>query len=256
MGRAASPEEWNESQADDPAITSREAARLLGVSITTAQLWMESGVLASWKTPGGHRRTRKSEVAGLLAQQVSKPEGMSEKSDSTVGWDQSYPVVANEAERANFVESTVQLRDPDQAFDRITWLASEMLEVPISLLTFLTGDKQLFRAKRGVEITETPRSWAFCNYSIAQEDVFTVADATKDARFRGNPLVLAAPYIRFYAGIRIMFNDMAFGSLCVIDTEPRILRAHEKQALIELGGLATDVLRLKMLEQGRTANTN
>lgn len=36
--------------------TTRDAARLLGVSTRTAQVWLEKGQLVGWKTPGGHRR--------------------------------------------------------------------------------------------------------------------------------------------------------------------------------------------------------
>ncbi|AME25500.1 GAF domain-containing protein [Caballeronia sordidicola] len=50
---------------DDPIITSREAASLLGVSTRTAQVWIEQYALESWKTPGGHRRVRRSEVIAL-----------------------------------------------------------------------------------------------------------------------------------------------------------------------------------------------
>ena len=40
----------------DQFISTREAAKLLGVSLTTAQIMAETGVLRSWKTAGGHRR--------------------------------------------------------------------------------------------------------------------------------------------------------------------------------------------------------
>lgn len=33
-----------------------EAAKVLGVSLRTIRLWVESGALQAWKTPGGHRR--------------------------------------------------------------------------------------------------------------------------------------------------------------------------------------------------------
>jgi excisionase family DNA binding protein len=38
------------------ALTTREAAERLGVSMRTVQLWVEAGVIPAWKTPGGHRR--------------------------------------------------------------------------------------------------------------------------------------------------------------------------------------------------------
>jgi excisionase family DNA binding protein len=46
--------------------TTTEAARLLGVSVATAQLWAESGMLQAWKTAGGHRRIQRESVQRLL----------------------------------------------------------------------------------------------------------------------------------------------------------------------------------------------
>jgi excisionase family DNA binding protein len=40
---------------------------LLGVSLRTAQLWVESGLLEAWKTEGGHRRILRASVDRLLA---------------------------------------------------------------------------------------------------------------------------------------------------------------------------------------------
>jgi excisionase family DNA binding protein len=46
--------------------TTREAATLLGVSVGTVQLWVESGLLQAWKTAGGHRRVLRDSVDHLL----------------------------------------------------------------------------------------------------------------------------------------------------------------------------------------------
>lgn len=46
--------------------TTREAAVLLGVSVGTVQLWVESGLLQAWKTSGGHRRVLRESIDGLL----------------------------------------------------------------------------------------------------------------------------------------------------------------------------------------------
>nr|CAD6437923.1 helix-turn-helix domain-containing protein [Rhizobium sp. Q54] len=47
-------------------LTTAQAAKLLGISVRTAQLWVESGDLPSWKTPGGHRRIPRSAVMPLI----------------------------------------------------------------------------------------------------------------------------------------------------------------------------------------------
>lgn len=40
---------------------------MLGVSLRTAQLWVESGLLQAWKTNGGHRRISRESIECLLA---------------------------------------------------------------------------------------------------------------------------------------------------------------------------------------------
>ncbi|NTV70357.1 MAG: response regulator [Azonexaceae bacterium] len=47
-------------------LTTREAAQSLGISLRTAQLWVENGQLDAWKTDGGHRRISRVSVQRLL----------------------------------------------------------------------------------------------------------------------------------------------------------------------------------------------
>lgn len=54
-------------------LTTAKAAELLGVSTRTAQLWVESGQLPSWKTPGGHRRIPRQAVLDLIENPVAEP---------------------------------------------------------------------------------------------------------------------------------------------------------------------------------------
>jgi excisionase family DNA binding protein len=61
---------------DKPIYTTRTAAQQLGVSLRTVQLWVDSGILQAWKTPGGHRRVTIDSVKKLLHQggaQVDHP---------------------------------------------------------------------------------------------------------------------------------------------------------------------------------------
>lgn len=51
---------------DDDFCSTREAARLLNISLRTAQIWVESGKLRAWKTAGGHRRISRASVQEVL----------------------------------------------------------------------------------------------------------------------------------------------------------------------------------------------
>jgi excisionase family DNA binding protein len=240
---------------DDPTLTTRDAARLLGISVSTAQKWIESGALESWKTPGGHRRMRQSAVIALLEERTA----MSTDSVPSLPYElraersPGYPVPRDEAARLRMVGRTGLLgTDADPAFDRITWLAGIIAGTSISVISLLTAKRQWFKSVRGTGLTETPREWAFCNHAILGEDILTVEDARQDARFRENPLVTGDPHIRFYAGCPLRGPEgHMLGTLCVVDSTPRRLDATQKDGLRALADIAEDEIRLYMVERGR-----
>lgn len=231
---------------EDPILTTSAAARLLGVATSTVQLWMESGAIDSWKTPGGHRRTRESYIRALMTK-VSGQSGTERRLPPTPtdpeflpNPDPGFPVGDDEAQRLAAVAAT-RLVDslPEERFDRIVRLASKATDSPIALISLLTARRQWFKARVGLPAQQTPREWAFCAHAILQEGPFVVEDASSDARFSGNPLVLAEPHMRFYAGVPLRDSSgNAMGTLCVIDREPRKLRATELQALVDLAAIA------------------
>ena len=88
-------------------------------------------------------------------------------------------------------------------------------------MTLVDRDKQWFKSKVGLEITETPRDWSFCTHAIKENIPLIIEDAFKDERFINNPLVTNDPKIRFYAGFPLRNrNGNKLGTLCVIDRKP------------------------------------
>lgn len=348
-----------------PVLTTAQAARLLGVSVRTAQLLIENGPLKSWKTPGGHRRVylqdvlaymgqnpRASELASAVAILVVSPErkplfdsllgSVSEclvetwsdvhfaafaigarppaavivdlhdarderneflrqmTSHSELGTTQffavsdspgpsnrqhaarprvvtlnelpdalravfapsgtpadlpvpagassGFPIAANERQRLSALERSGLLgTPPDPAFDRVTWLASQHLHMPVSLMTLLSSTHQHFKSRVGVELTETPRDWAMCNQTILQKRVYSVPDLSTSALFSTNPAVIGAPHFRFYAGAPVFDPDgFAFGSICVMDYKPHELGTVQEQTLLALAAIASDEVRMRV----------
>jgi len=135
---------------------------------------------------------------------------------------------------------------PEELFDDLTELAARICEAPIALISLVDEKRQWFKSRVGTDLKETSRDVSFCAHAIQQEGLFIIPDASKDPRFANSPLVKSDPKIRFYAGAPLITPDgYALGTLCVIDTVPRELRADQKQALAILARHVVSQLELR-----------
>jgi anti-sigma regulatory factor (Ser/Thr protein kinase) len=122
--------------------------------------------------------------------------------------------------------------EPEQRFDDLVLLASQICGTPMALISLVDRDRQWFKARVGVDVLQTSREIAFCAHAIEQPDLLVVPDALQDARFRDNPLVRAEPHIRFYAGAPLTTAEgHALGTICVLDRQPRLLTSEQRAAL-------------------------
>lgn len=140
---------------------------------------------------------------------------------------------------------------PDQVFDDLAQLAAHLCGVPVALISLVDADRQWFKARVGLDVTETNRDISFCGHAINHDTTFVVEDATKDERFRNNPLVTCENGIRFYAGAQVRDEQgLPMGNLCIIDDKPRKLDSEQQHQLEQLANQAGRQLTLhRMLRE-------
>ncbi len=146
------------------------------------------------------------------------------------------PLPPDEEERLAALRATGLLDSaPEARFDHYTRLAAEMFDVPIALLSLVDAERQWFKSRHGLDVSETPRDRAFCAHAILDDGILQVTDTHDDERFADNPLVTGEPRVRFYAGVALKSGEgRRVGTLCLIDHRPRELSARERESLVDL----------------------
>lgn len=133
----------------------------------------------------------------------------------------------------------------EERFDAITATAAALFDAPISLLTLVDANRQWFKSRHGLSVTETSREASFCGHAILSSEILVVDDAQRDERFHDNPLVIGEPFIRFYAGRPLAAsNGQRIGTLCIIDRRARTLSVEQRNLLQQLGFWAEAEIRL------------
>ncbi|WP_144820987.1 sensor domain-containing phosphodiesterase [Marinobacter piscensis] len=137
---------------------------------------------------------------------------------------------------------------PEERFERLTRIAQQHYQVRTALFTLLDDDRQWFKSRQGLDVAETPRSVAFCDHTIRQDQVFIVENASQDPRFRNNPFVLENPGVRFYAGVPVREpSGFKIGTLCIIDDKPRQFGEKDLDVLRTLAVMVEDELERSWL---------
>lgn len=160
------------------------------------------------------------------------------------------PYPPQEEERIESLRSYEVLDSSAESnYDDIVALAASICNTPMAVISLIDVDRQWFKAKVGVEVTETPRDLAFCSYTVCGNRPLVIENASTDPIFHDHPLVTGGINVRFYAGVPLLTGEgHALGSLCVIDTVPKVLSDRELEALKKLGKQVISLLELRKSE--------
>jgi len=162
------------------------------------------------------------------------------------------PIPIDEVSRVkSLIKLDVLDTDPEERFDRVTRITQRLFDVPIALISLVDEKRQWFKSCQGLMVNETSREISFCGHAIAnavtathENRIFEVPNADLDGRFKDNPLVTGEPNIRYYAGFTLRSHDnFNLGTLCIIDTKPRLLSSNNRKLFIDMAFIAQDILQ-------------
>jgi GAF domain-containing protein len=147
--------------------------------------------------------------------------------------DRPYPIPANESARLALLQELAILDTaPEPLYDDIAKLAAAICGTPMAIINFVDADRQWGKALVGMDSSEAPREASFCARTIVTDGgMLVVPDTLNDPAWTDNAMVVGDPNLRFYAAAVIVAEDLALGTVCVADTEPRELSEEQLEAL-------------------------
>lgn len=120
----------------------------------------------------------------------------------------------------------------EREFDDVVDIARRVCGTDIAVINLIDAGRQWFKAEAGLDTRETPLETSICAHVILGEDFVEIPDTLADSRLADNPLCLADPGLRFYAGAILRTGDgHPIGTLCVLDLVPRTLDALQRDTL-------------------------
>jgi signal transduction histidine kinase len=147
----------------------------------------------------------------------------------------------------------------EEPYDRIARLAARMLAAPIATVTLIDRDRQFYKACVGLpeplrSARETPLEYSFCKHTVQLGVPLIIDDTRLDARVADMPSVTQFGVLA-YAGVPLLVDSLAIGTLCVMDMHPRSWSDEQVGVLTDLAATVMTEIELRMsLEQLRLAN--
>jgi GAF domain-containing protein len=169
--------------------------------------------------------------------------------------------VVRDAERLAALHSARILdTPPEEAYDRLTRLAMNLLNAPVAQVSLVDEDRQFFKSAHGLDepwasARVTPLTHSICQHAVDAREPLVIEDA------RTHPLVRDSLAIRdlnvvAYAGVPLITSTgQALGTLCVIDHKPRAWTGEQIETLKTLAAAVLAQIELRAASRaGRPAD--
>jgi GAF domain-containing protein len=130
----------------------------------------------------------------------------------------------------------------EKQFDEFTALIANLCNIPKALITLADGDKLWFKSNLGMPVNYVPYIKSYCQFTIANGKLTEFSDVDKDDRLANWDWTSDYPHIKFYAGVPLVTEDGAIGTLCIMDSVPHVLTDKQKEILISLGKMVSSLM--------------
>ncbi len=135
-----------------------------------------------------------------------------------------------------------------ELFERMVLICTMLFDLPMAAISLIDGDHQRFAAKRGFDVDDIRPLGQLLDLSKGSSEIFVVEDTSADPRFSDDPHVVGYPHIAFYAGFPIETQGRRVGTICIMDSRPRVLTDEQK---VSLQGFAVVIQTELERRQGR-----
>jgi GAF domain-containing protein len=159
--------------------------------------------------------------------------------------------IVHDPNRLARLEELMLLDTPaEESLDRLTRLASKIVNTRVSLVTLIDANRQFFKSQFGLpeplaSARQTPLSHSFCQYTLGTNEPLVVTDARRHPILKNNPAIADLNVIA-YLGMPLTTTDgVALGAFCVMDDKPRAWTEREIEIACELGVSAMTEIELR-----------
>ena len=142
---------------------------------------------------------------------------------------------------------------PEESFDRYTRITAALLKAEVSLVSLVDDRRQFFKSQVGLpspydKIRETPLTHSFCQFVVREGAPLVIEDARTDERLCDNGAIRDLGVIS-YLGMPITSQEgFLLGSLCAINSHPRIWTEEEQRVLADLAAAVSGEVHLRQSE--------
>lgn len=169
-------------------MTSREAAKLLGVAVSSIQLWTDNGLLRAWTTGGGHRRIARSSVEAMLNQRHASTR-------SPVDGCLTVLLVDDKSQERNLFEQQFAARDlkfrlltASNGFEGLVQIGRYLPDVIISDLK-MPGMDGFQMIQQLQKMTELADHLIIAISALAESELEAIGGLPEQVKFMAKPIV-------------------------------------------------------------------